>query len=75
MGSLFKAPAMPAPPPLEMPKTSDVPSLEDQEREQEEKQALAETERKRKGRRSTILTGGTGLNDDAETSQKTLLGG
>jgi hypothetical protein len=31
-------------------------------------------ERKRKGRRSTILTGPLGVEEEAETEQKTLLG-
>ena len=48
---------------------------------QEEKDAIAaeqrEIARKRKGRRSTILTGSAGLNeiDEEELNQKTLLGG
>ena len=35
MGSIFKAPKMPAPPPLVMPEEKDVPSLEDEAREKE----------------------------------------
>ena len=36
---------------------------------------LRSAEVSRKGRRSTILTGGTGLTTEAETYQKSLLGG
>ena len=76
MGFLFKVPSMPAPPQLALPKTESVPSWEDKEREQLEAQKLLDTEKKRKGRRSTILTG-TGLNPiEEENIQKTsLLGG
>ena len=56
---------------------NDVPSYEDEQRALEERRKLLETEKNRKGRRSTILTGGTGLNDIEEENinQKTLLGG
>ena len=76
MSILFKPPSMPAPPQLEMPKTEDVPSWENQEREKAEADKLLAQEVKRKGRRSTILTG-TGLNPiEEENIQKTsLLGG
>jgi hypothetical protein len=70
-----KMPAMPAPPQLELPKTEDVPSYEDQEREKAELEKLRSAEVLRKGRRSTILTGGTGLTTDAELNKKSLLGG
>ena len=70
MGSLFspKMPAPPAPPPIpETPTVSD-----------EEKAAIAAeqaaVERKRKGRKSTILTGPLGDVSDAEIEKKTLLG-
>ena len=68
-----KMPAMPAPPALEMP-SEDVPSYEDKEREKAELEKLRAAEVSRKGRRSTILTGGTGLTTEAETHQKSLLG-
>ena len=76
MSILFKTPSMPAPPQLEMPKTEAVPSWEDQEREKAEADKLLAQEVKRKGRRSTILTG-TGLNPIEEENLKTtsLLGG
>ena len=54
----------------------DVPS--DEEIAQEEKDRIASEqralERKRKGRKSTILTGPLGEMDEAETEKKTLLG-
>ena len=75
MSFLFpKMPAMPAPPQLEMP-SMDVPSYEDAEREKAELEKLRSAEVSRTGRRSTILTGGTGLTTEAETYQKSLLGG
>ena len=76
MSFLFpKMPAMPAPPQLDLPKTEDVPSYEDKEREKAELEKLRSAEVLRKGRRSTILTGGTGLTTDAELNKKSLLGG
>ena len=76
MGSIFKAPKMPPPPPIIMPEPKDVPDYEDEERRKLEQQNLEDAEKKRKGRRSTILTG-TGLTDIPEENidQKTLLGG
>ena len=76
MSFLFPSmPAMPSPPQLELPKTEDVPSFEDAEREKAELEKLRSAEISRTGRRSTILTGGTGLTTEAETHQKSLLGG
>ena len=72
MGSLFrpKMPSLPPPPPAPEPPKAEV--------SQEEKDRIAaeqrEIERKRKGRRSTILTGPLGIEEEAETEQKTLLG-
>ena len=76
MSILFKTPSMPAPPQLQMPQTESVPSWEDKEREKTEADKLLAQETKRKGRRSTILTG-TGLNPIEEENLKTtsLLGG
>ena len=76
MGSIFKPPKMPPPPQLIMPVKEDVPSYEDEEREAAEAEKLRKSELKRKGRRSTILSGSTGLNEIAEEniSKKTLLG-
>jgi hypothetical protein len=74
MGFL-KAPKIPAPPPLQMPSTDDVPKADDPEVIAAEEEAQRKRDRNRKGRRSTILTG-TGLNEieDANIDQKTLLG-
>ena len=74
MGSIFK-PKIPAPPPIVMPEPVDVPNYEDEERDAAAKAEMLEAERKRKGRRSTILTG-TGLNEieDENIDKKTLLG-
>ena len=75
MGSIFKAPKIPAPPPIQAPPEPDF-SYEDEQREKE----AADDERRRnlnrKGRRSTILTG-TGLTEieDQNIQKKTLLGG
>ena len=75
MGGIFKAPKIPAPPPIQAPPEPDF-SYEDEEREKAARAELLEAERKRKGRRSTILTG-TGLNEieDQNIKKKTLLGG
>ena len=51
-------PSMPAPPALIMPEVRDVPNFDDQQRKKEQREALEASERSRKGRRSTILTGG-----------------
>jgi hypothetical protein len=71
MGSLFspKMPAPPPPPPI--PETPTV-SEEEKQRISDEQAAM---ERRRKGRKSTILTGPLGLETDATTEKKTLLGG
>jgi hypothetical protein len=76
MGSIFKPPKMPAPPQMIMPVKEDVPTFEDAERDAADRAALKAKELKRKGRRSTILSGSTGLNEieDANISKKTLLG-
>ena len=75
MGSIFKAPKIPDPQPIQMPKVEDVPEADDPEMVAEAEAEQRAAERKRKGRRSTILTG-TGLNEieDANINQKTLLG-
>jgi hypothetical protein len=70
MGSLFspKMPALPpAPPPPEPPKVSE----EDKARIASEQAAM---ERRRKGRKSTILTGPLGVEEEATIEKKTLLG-
>ena len=75
MGSIFKAPKMPPPPPIQAPPEPDF-SAEDEAREKEAAEEERRRDLKRKGRRSTILTG-TGLTDiaDENLNKKTLLGG
>ena len=68
-----KMPAMPALPPVQPlpePPSAEV-SAEDKARIAAEQAAV---ERKRKGRKSTILTSPLGVEDEAETQKKTLLG-
>jgi hypothetical protein len=74
MGSIFKAPKIPDPAPIQMPSTDDVPDVEDEALAKAEEEAQRKRDRNRKGRRSTILT--TGLNEIEEQnlSKKTLLG-
>lgn len=70
MGSLF-SPKMPAPPPVQ-------PLPEPPEVSEEEKARIAaeqrDMERRRKGRKSTILTGPLGVEEEATIEKKTLLG-
>ena len=75
MGSIFKAPKMPAPPPIQAPPEPDF-SYEDEAREAEAEEDERRRNLNRKGRRSTILTG-TGLTEieDENIQKKTLLGG
>tara|TARA_Y100000004_G_scaffold68869_1_gene77274 strand:+ start:969 stop:1202 length:234 start_codon:yes stop_codon:yes gene_type:complete len=63
-------------PTFEQPIVEEVPAVEDEERELEQRRILEEQEKKRKGRRSTILTGPQGLTtiDEEEIDKKTLLG-
>ena len=72
MGSIFK-PKMPAPPPVqplpEPPKAELSP--EEEARIAKEQAAI---ERKRKGRKSTILTSPLGIQESEESKLKTLLG-
>ena len=69
----FLKPTMPPLPPIQ-----PLPESPKAEVSQEEKDRIAaeqrEIERKRKGRRSTILTGPLGIEEEAETENKTLLG-
>ena len=67
-------PKMPSPPAMVMPQVKDVPNYEDEDRKRSEREALEASERKRRGRKSTILTGGTGLTTEAELNKKSLLG-
>ena len=72
MGSIF-SPKMPALPPVQ-----PLPAAPSTELSQEEKDRIAaeqaKIERKRKGRKSTILTGPLGVEEEAEVQKKTLLG-
>ena len=72
MGSIFK-PKMPALPPVQpLPEPPEVEvSQEEKDRIAAEQRAM---ERRRKGRKSTILTSPLGIEEEAETEQKTLLG-
>ena len=72
MGSLFrpKMPALPPVQPLPEPPKAEV-SQEEKYRIAAEQRAM---ERRRKGRKSTILTSPLGVEEEAETEKKTLLG-
>ena len=72
MGSLFKPKMPPLPPvqPLPDPPKSEM-SNEDKERIAAEQAAL---ERRRRGRKSTILSSPLGDETEADTEKKTLLG-
>ena len=72
MSSIFspKMPSLPPIQPLPTPPSTEL-SQEEKDRIASEQRAL---ERKRKGRKSTILTGPLGEIDEAETEKKTLLG-
>jgi len=72
MGSIFKPkmpPLPPVAPPPEPPSTEL--SAEEKARIKADRDAI---ERKRKGRKSTILTGPLGVQEDEESKLKTLLG-
>jgi len=64
-------------PNLESPPIDDTPSFEDEQRDLEQRRLLEDQDKKRKGRRSTILTGSQGLNEieDENIKKRTLLGG
>ena len=72
MGSLFRPKMPPLPPvqPLPEPPKAEI-SQEEKDRIAAEQRAM---ERKRKGRKSTILSSPLGVEEEAETEQKTLLG-
>ena len=72
MGSIFKPKMPPLPPvqPMPEPPSSE---LSDAEKAQIKKDKDA-VERRRKGRRSTILTGPLGIQEDEEDKLETLLG-
>jgi len=72
MSSIFspKMPSLPPVQPLPEPPSSEV-SAEEKERIAKEQAAV---ERKRRGRKSTILTSPLGVEEEAKTEDKTLLG-
>ena len=72
MGSLFRPKMPPLPPvqPAPPPPSSEV-SQEEKDRIAAEQAAI---ERKRRGRKTTILTSPLGVEEEAETENKTLLG-
>ena len=66
-------PTLPPPPePVEPP--APVPEEISEEKKEEIKKEQDAIERRRKGRKSTILTGPLGLQESEETKLKTLLG-
>ena len=69
-------PKMPAMPQITLPEVKDVPNYEDEARKKEAEDDERRRMLNRKGRRSTILTGSSGLNpiDEENYEQKTLLG-
>ena len=72
MGSIFK-PKMPALPPVQ-----PLPEAPSEEVSAEEKEAIAKeqaaVERRRRGKKSTILTTPLGIQEDEESKLETLLG-
>ena len=72
MGSIFSPKIPPLPPvaPAPPPPSSEL-SKEEKDKIAAEQRKL---DRKRKGRKSTILTGPLGVEEEAETENKTLLG-
>jgi len=72
MSSIFSPKMPPLPPVQPLP---EPPSAELSQAEKDKIAAdQAEVERKRRGRKSTILTGPLGVKEEAETEKKTLLG-
>ena len=69
-------PKPPAPPVFIMPEPEEVPEVDNAEEKERLVEEMRLAENKRKGRRSTILTTSSGLNEseEDEISKKTLLG-
>ena len=69
-------PKTPAMPQLTLPEVKDVPNYEDEARKKEAEDEERRRMLNRKGRRSTILTGSSGLNpiEEENIEYKTLLG-
>ena len=72
MGSIFR-PKTPPLPPVAPPPEPPAAEISDEEKAQIKKDRDA-VERKRKGRRSTILTGPLGIQEDQDDATNTLLG-
>ena len=72
MGSIFK-PKMPALPPPPAPVEPPEPELSPEEQAKIDKEQAA-IERRRRGRKSTILTSPLGVQESEESKLKTLLG-
>jgi hypothetical protein len=72
MGSIFKPkmPTLPPPPPAPEPPSNEL-SPEEKEKIKKEQDAIM---RKRRGRKSTILTGPLGIQETEEEALQTLLG-
>ncbi|QOI68916.1 hypothetical protein Lederberg_23 [Pelagibacter phage Lederberg EXVC029P] len=75
MGSIFK-PKMPSLPPVQPAPEPPAPVAEElsDEKKEEIKKEQDAIERRRRGRKSTILTGPLGIQESKETALKTLLG-
>ena len=75
MGSIFKPklPPLPPPPPAPEPPPA-VPEELPEEKKEEIAKEMAAVERKRRGRKSTILTGPLGIQETEEQALETLLG-
>ena len=69
-------PKRPPVPQFIMPEVKDIPEVDSPEDKAREAEEMRRAENKRMGRRSTILTTSSGLNesDEDEISKKTLLG-
>ena len=72
MGSIFR-PKTPPLPPVQAPPEAPSSEISDEEKAQIKKDRDA-VERTTKGRRSTILTGPLGIQEDQEDATNTLLG-
>ena len=70
------SPKPPPPPVFIMPEPEKVPEVDSAEDKARLAEEMRRAENKRKGRRSTILSGSSGLNEseEDEISKKTLLG-
>ena len=75
MGSIFKPKMPPLPPVQPLPEPPPaVPEEISEEKKEDIKKEQDAIERRRKGRKSTILTGPLGLQKTEEDKLKTLLG-